>query len=123
MGRQGKGRAFTLVEMMVVVAIVDLEQRPDLELWHTVELEGEFDRKSAVDDFAGTMTVNGVISGSGNIKARSLTNRDSDVHISGSGSASSPLQPAAKARASSRSPQAWSSPVPRSRPPLTDFAT
>jgi alpha-beta hydrolase superfamily lysophospholipase len=39
--------------MLVTVAIVHLNSKPDLELWHEVELEEEFTAGSEVSDFAG----------------------------------------------------------------------
>ena len=42
---------------LVVVAIVVLEKRPDLSIWHEVDLDEEFTRHSEVDDFAGYLAL------------------------------------------------------------------
>jgi len=42
---------------LVVVAIVLLEKRPDLSIWHEAKLDEEFTRHSDVEDFAGYLAL------------------------------------------------------------------
>jgi alpha-beta hydrolase superfamily lysophospholipase len=54
MGRRAIGYGlFGVFITLLVVAIVALEKRPDLSVWHKVDLDEEFTRRSDVKDFAG----------------------------------------------------------------------
>jgi alpha-beta hydrolase superfamily lysophospholipase len=54
MGRRAIGYGlFGVCVTLLVVAVVALNKRPDLSIWHKVDLDEEFTRHSKVKDFAG----------------------------------------------------------------------
>ncbi len=54
MGRRAIGYGlFGVCLTLLVVGILALEKRPDLSIWHEVDLDEEFTRRSDVKDFAG----------------------------------------------------------------------
>jgi alpha-beta hydrolase superfamily lysophospholipase len=58
MGRRAIGYGlFGIVITLLATAIHTLEKRPDLDVWHTVDLDEEFTRKSEVTDFAGYLAL------------------------------------------------------------------
>ena len=58
MGRRAIGYGlFGIVITLLATAIYTLEKRPDLDVWHTVDLDEEFTRKSDVTDFAGYLAL------------------------------------------------------------------
>ena len=62
--RIGKTIVYGLVGALVMglaVGIHILNDKPDLEIWHTRKLKSEFDRKSQVDSFAQYLELEGLL--------------------------------------------------------------
>ena len=58
---------------IVILAIYTLNQRPDLSLWHEVELEGEFTEKSDAETFADYLAIEEALFAEVNEEVYSLT--------------------------------------------------
>lgn len=79
---------------IVIVAIYTLNQRPDLSLWHEVELDGEFTQKSAAASFADYLVIEEKLFAEVTEKVYSLTEPGGPEVISRyrSGSPANPAQ-------------------------------